>query len=181
MKKNVFIISVFIVLQILIMGMKPIPSKELGAITMTPLKETIKEGNRIFTRTVKMTSKEKSQLAFDVQIIWDDHGSFLGISGINGYTLQKYNGKKLSKKQTFQLNEILGAPASRFSDIKLQEPSCKENENQLYMIDAQSGASAQNKPKLTWISGAGQLCYVLWNIVHGESVNEIKALSNKEL
>ncbi|QZT35940.1 hypothetical protein K5X82_11615 [Halosquirtibacter xylanolyticus] len=156
-----------------IIAWMPIPTQDLGDITFSTLNVVKKDTKKWFKREVKMVGANKKELSFDVEITWDSQGKFSEIKGTHGYVLQKYNGKVLNAKQLQKLNKILTAPASRFSELKLHSGSAKANENELYEIDAYSGASVKDKPKLEWISGAGELCYVLWNIVHGETVQEI--------
>lgn len=170
---NILLIALF---SLLLCSWKNIPLEYKGSLKMTPITKVESNEDIEYSREVSLNTNDNDLLSFKVKITWDKKGRYKSIEGIHGYQLQRYNGKPLNGKQLKKLDQILSTEASRFGDIKLQEESPKANENRLYEIDACSGASVQNKAKLEWISGAGELCYVLWNVVHGSTPEKIRHL-----
>lgn len=170
---NILLITL---LSLFLCSWKNIPMEYQGSLKKTPIVRMENNGEIEYSREVSLNNNDASLLSFKVKITWDKNGKYKSIEGIHGYQLCRYNGKILNNNQLKKLDQILYTEASRFGDIKLQEETPKANENRLYEIDACSGASVQNKAKLEWIPGAGELCYILWNVVHGTTLEEIKQI-----
>lgn len=115
-----------------------------------------------------------------IKLFWDLLGNYLRYEVPKEEPLTKLDHQEFSPDDHAKLQEILSNENSLLKDFKMEDLVDSSSQRLSDSVDAVTGAT-KNTVKGEVIEGALYTCYTLWHLAHGNTVGEIREITQRKL